>query len=139
MNFSFYVFSSCVERPVRCHSTFLPQGGGDVPDKPLTRTYASCVIASLATYPQAPPLGVARTRADVMIDVQTRESCRTFVSPLELTCRLSEEAAVSEIAMKEMETVSLGPLKVEGRPDDVSSFLLVDEQENLQVKLANVN
>uniref|UniRef100_A0A3Q3WK95 FYVE-type domain-containing protein n=1 Tax=Mola mola TaxID=94237 RepID=A0A3Q3WK95_MOLML len=44
---------------------------------------------------------------------------------------------VSEIAMKEMETVSLSPVKADERPDDVSSFLLVDEQENVQVKLAN--
>lgn len=41
--------------------------------------------------------------------------------------------------MKEMETVSLSPVKADERPDDVSSFLLVDEQENVQVKLANVN
>lgn len=46
---------------------------------------------------------------------------------------------MSEILMKEMECISLSQAKSEQRPDGVSSFLLVDEQENLQVKLANVN
>lgn len=46
---------------------------------------------------------------------------------------------MSEILMKEMESLSLSQVKAEERPDGVSSFLLVDEQENLQVKLANVN
>lgn len=46
---------------------------------------------------------------------------------------------MSEILMKEMESVSLSPVKTEERPDGFSSFLLVDEQENLQVKLAYVN
>lgn len=41
--------------------------------------------------------------------------------------------------MKEMESISIGPVKAEERPDGVRSFLLVDELENLQVKLANVN
>ncbi len=41
--------------------------------------------------------------------------------------------------MKEMESVSISPAKAEERPSSVRSFLLVDEQENLQVKLANVN
>lgn len=45
---------------------------------------------------------------------------------------------MSEILMKEMESISISPMKValEGRPDGAPSFLLVDEQENLQVKLA---
>lgn len=46
---------------------------------------------------------------------------------------------MSEILMKEMESISIGPVKAEERADGVRSFLLVDEQENLQVKLANVN
>uniref|UniRef100_A0A3B5AKG0 Zinc finger FYVE domain-containing protein 1-like n=1 Tax=Stegastes partitus TaxID=144197 RepID=A0A3B5AKG0_9TELE len=44
---------------------------------------------------------------------------------------------MSEILMKEMESISIGPVKPEERTDGVRSFLLVDEQENLQVKLAN--
>lgn len=46
---------------------------------------------------------------------------------------------MSDILMKEMESISIGPVKAEERPDGVRSFLLVDELENLQVKLANVN
>lgn len=46
---------------------------------------------------------------------------------------------MSDILMKEMESVSIGPVKAEERPGGVQSFLLVDEQENLQVKLASVN
>lgn len=48
---------------------------------------------------------------------------------------------MSEILMKEMESVSLtSPKKEEERRDDgVSSFLLVDEQENLRVNLANLS
>lgn len=41
--------------------------------------------------------------------------------------------------MKEMESISIGPMKAEECPGGVRSFLLVDEQENLKVKLANVN
>lgn len=40
---------------------------------------------------------------------------------------------MSEILMKEMETISLDPLKARNGPRSVPSFLLVDEQENLQV------
>lgn len=46
---------------------------------------------------------------------------------------------MSEILVKGMEKVSISPMKPEERPDGVRSFLLVDDQENLQVKLANVN
>lgn len=46
---------------------------------------------------------------------------------------------MSDILMKEMDCISIGPMKPEERADGVRSFLLVDEQENLQVKLANVN
>lgn len=35
--------------------------------------------------------------------------------------------------MKEMESVSIGPVNPEELPGSVRSFLLVDEQENLQV------
>lgn len=40
---------------------------------------------------------------------------------------------MSEILMKEMESISLDPVKAKNGPSNVSSFLLVDEQENLQV------
>ena len=43
---------------------------------------------------------------------------------------------MSEILMEEMESLSIGPPKPEARPGDCRSFLLVDEQENLQVELA---
>lgn len=46
---------------------------------------------------------------------------------------------MSEILMKEMESISVSPVKAEESPDGARSFLLVDEQENLKVKLANVN
>lgn len=39
--------------------------------------------------------------------------------------------------MKEMESISISSEKADERPDGGSSFLLVDEQENLQVRLAN--
>lgn len=50
---------------------------------------------------------------------------------------------MSDILMKEMESVSLSPEskedeKQEGLEDGVSSFLLVDEQEKLRVKFASV-
>lgn len=38
-----------------------------------------------------------------------------------------------------MESISISPTKAEERTKGVSSFLLVNDQENLQVKLANVN
>ncbi len=38
-----------------------------------------------------------------------------------------------------MESISISPTKAEERPKSVSSFLLVNDQEDLQVKLANVN
>ncbi|XP_031139541.1 zinc finger FYVE domain-containing protein 1 [Sander lucioperca] len=42
---------------------------------------------------------------------------------------------MSEILMKEMESISISPMKAEECPDGVGrSFLLVDEQENLQVR-----
>ena len=41
--------------------------------------------------------------------------------------------------MKEMENILISPMKPEARAGGVQSFLLVDEQENLQVKLADVN
>lgn len=40
---------------------------------------------------------------------------------------------MSDILMKEMESLSISPVKPEQRPGGVRSFLLVDEQENLQV------
>lgn len=50
---------------------------------------------------------------------------------------------MSEMLMKEMERVSLDPVKAKKAPGGVSSILLVDEQENLQViqltYLANAN
>lgn len=48
---------------------------------------------------------------------------------------------MSELLMKEVESVSTCPGKPEERLDKVLSFLLVDEQENLKVanELANVN
>lgn len=46
---------------------------------------------------------------------------------------------MSEILMKEMENISISPVKPEARAGGVRSFLLVDEQENLQVKLADVS
>lgn len=50
---------------------------------------------------------------------------------------------MSDILMKEMESVSLSPErkedeKQEGLEDGVSSFELVDEQEKLRVKFASV-
>lgn len=45
---------------------------------------------------------------------------------------------MSEVLMKEMESVSLSPVKPREHADNDRSFLLVDEQENLQVaKLAS--
>lgn len=41
---------------------------------------------------------------------------------------------MSEILMKEMESTSVSLGKAEERPDGVSSFLLVDEQESLQIR-----
>ncbi|KAL7400382.1 hypothetical protein ABVT39_011106 [Epinephelus coioides] len=41
---------------------------------------------------------------------------------------------MSEILMKEMESISIGPMKAEECPGGVRSFLLVDEQENLKVR-----
>lgn len=41
---------------------------------------------------------------------------------------------MSEILMMEMESVTVGSVKPEERVEDTRSFLLVDEQENLQVK-----
>ncbi|MED6246260.1 hypothetical protein ATANTOWER_015039, partial [Ataeniobius toweri] len=41
---------------------------------------------------------------------------------------------MSEILMKEMESLSIGPAKPEQLRDGAQSFLLVDEQENLQVQ-----
>lgn len=41
---------------------------------------------------------------------------------------------MSEILMKEMESMSVSLGKAEERPDGVSSFLLVDEQESLQIR-----
>ena len=41
--------------------------------------------------------------------------------------------------MKEMESLTVCPLKPEERPQGDGSFLLVDEQENLQVMCAAVN
>lgn len=46
---------------------------------------------------------------------------------------------MSEILMKEMESISISSMKPEAHAGGVRSFLLVDEQENLQVKLADVN
>lgn len=50
---------------------------------------------------------------------------------------------MSEMLMKEMDSISLDPAKAKKGPLYISSFLLVDEQENLQVtwltKLANAN
>lgn len=50
---------------------------------------------------------------------------------------------MSEILMKEMDSISLDPAKAKKGPRNISSFLLVDEQENLQVtwltKRANAN
>lgn len=40
---------------------------------------------------------------------------------------------MSEILMKEMENISLDHVKARKCPRSISSFLLVDEQENLQV------
>lgn len=40
---------------------------------------------------------------------------------------------MSEILMKEMESISLDPVKAKNGLCSGSSFLLVDEQENLQV------
>ncbi|KAK5929204.1 hypothetical protein CgunFtcFv8_010455 [Champsocephalus gunnari] len=40
---------------------------------------------------------------------------------------------MSDILMKEMESISISPTKPEECPDGARSFLLVDEQENLQV------
>lgn len=45
---------------------------------------------------------------------------------------------MSEILMKEMEILSIGPMKAEQLKDGPRSFLLVDEEENLQVKLAEL-
>lgn len=45
---------------------------------------------------------------------------------------------MSEILMKEMESISISPVKPEEPADGVRSFLLVNEQENLQVKLAGL-
>lgn len=47
---------------------------------------------------------------------------------------------MSDILMKEMESVSLSPATKEesAAEEGVSSFLLVDEQENLQVKFVRV-
>lgn len=42
---------------------------------------------------------------------------------------------MSEILMKEMENISISPLKNDERPNGGRSFLLVDDHENLQVKL----
>ena len=47
-------------------------------------------------------------------------------------------ATMSEILLKDMESISMEPVSVEERPDGGRSFLLVDEQENLQVKFAYV-
>ncbi|XP_033971072.1 zinc finger FYVE domain-containing protein 1 [Trematomus bernacchii] len=41
---------------------------------------------------------------------------------------------MSDILMKEMESISISPTKPEECPDGARSFLLVDEQENLQVR-----
>lgn len=50
---------------------------------------------------------------------------------------------MSEILMKEMDSILLDPAKAKDCPRNISSFLLVDEQENLQVtwltKRANAN
>ena len=43
---------------------------------------------------------------------------------------------MSDILMKEMESISISPTKPEECPDGARSFLLVGEQENLKVKLA---
>lgn len=40
--------------------------------------------------------------------------------------------------MKEMDSLSVGPKKSEELREGAQSFLLVDEQENLQVKLAEL-
>lgn len=44
---------------------------------------------------------------------------------------------MSEILMMEMESMTVSPVKPEGREENTRSFLLVDEQENLQVKLCS--
>lgn len=47
---------------------------------------------------------------------------------------------MSDILMKEMDSLSISPLKPEDHPNGGGrSFLLVDDQENLQVKLANIS
>lgn len=42
---------------------------------------------------------------------------------------------MSEILMKEMESISISQVTPQESADGARSFLLVDEQENLQVKL----
>lgn len=44
---------------------------------------------------------------------------------------------MSDILMKEMESLTISPLKPEERLGGDGSFLLVGEQENLQVKCAS--
>lgn len=100
------------------------------------RTHAQCVFASLP----ACSLALRAVHALLLWLTDLQESCWTFVLPVRChICALTNETTMSEILMKEMETISLSPVKERERPDGVSSFLLVDEQENLQVKLANVS
>lgn len=81
---------------------------------------------------------VRRTRADVVIRGQTGVMLNFRLAFRRDKYVLSNWTTMSEILMKEMESISISPIKgaLEGRPDGVPSFLLVDEQENLQVKLA---
>lgn len=69
-----------------------------------------------------------RPRADVVIDgnhVELSFYGHKYV--------MNDRKTMSEVLMKEMENISLDPVKAKNGPSGVSSFLLVDEQENLQV------
>jgi len=120
-----------VDLRVPCHSTCCPQGGASAPIK--TRTNASYV-----TYPRAlaPPLQAAH--ALLLWEPDGRErGRRTGRSHVELSFRIrfrSLNPAMSDILMKEMESISIGATLPEESPGGGRSFLLVDEQENLQVK-----
>ena len=53
--------------------------------------------------------------------------------------RDGSKTIMSELLVKEMENVSLCHKKKDDGPVSSRSFLLVDEQENLQVRLANTS
>lgn len=104
-----------------------------------THTSASYVVALRASRgPSYECFGSARVV--VVIEVQVVVMLNFRFAVLSHRARvLTNWTTMSDILMKEMESLSISPVKPEEHLDGGRSFLLVDEQENLQVKLASIS